>query len=151
MDPIVSSIVAAVTAGAVAAGKDVASSAVKDAYGGLKQILTDAYKATFFPGLEKNPTSQSIEGYAAEEIANSDAAKDEKVKKAAEKLLDEIERDTALHSALEKVGTVIRDLRAKRSIIIEQIDSSGGTLVENLTAEDGDINLGKITSGSGGK
>ncbi len=149
MDPIVSSIVAAVTAGAVAASKDVASGAVKDAYNGLKTILTDTYKAAFFPSLEKNPDSKNARGSAAEEIEDSDAQKDAKVIEAAAKVIEEIEKHTALHSALEEGGIVVKNLSSERSIILGKIKAERGVVVDNLKAGH-DIKIDEITSGNSG-
>jgi hypothetical protein len=46
MEPVITTIVAALVAGATAATKDVATQAIKDAYHGLKGLVTGKYAGT---------------------------------------------------------------------------------------------------------
>ncbi len=73
MDPITISIVTALAAGAVAGAKDIATSAVKDAYTGLKQVIHDRYRkaAPFVEAVEANPTSKPEQQDLANQLHQS--------------------------------------------------------------------------------
>ena len=70
MEPITVSIVAALAAGAVAATKEVATSAVKDAYAGLKRLIVDRYKKAgpFVEAIEADPTSKPEQEVLAKQL-----------------------------------------------------------------------------------
>jgi hypothetical protein len=92
MDPI-TLITTALVAGAVAASKDVAAQAVKDAYAGLKALIvrkfgdkSDAEDA--MAAVEKRPDSEARQAMLAEELSMAKAAEDAEVLKQAQALLD---------------------------------------------------------------
>jgi hypothetical protein len=100
MDPV-SLIVAALVAGAAAGGKDVASSAVKDAYNGLKALLVKRFrkKAASQPSataidpvavLEAHETEPSRwTGSLEDALRDSAADRDEQILAAAKALLEQ--------------------------------------------------------------
>ena len=97
MDPFTVSIVSALAAGAVAAAKDVATSAVKDAYAGLKRIIADRYQsAEPFAAAVEEAAKEDFDSRAeqmvlAKKLANAGAASDEDLKIAAQALLEAVE------------------------------------------------------------
>jgi hypothetical protein len=92
MDPL-TLIVTAVTAGAVAASKDVAAQAVKDGYAALKTLLVrkfgqEADVAGAIEGVEKKPDSEARQAVLKEELETARAAQDADLVQQAQALLD---------------------------------------------------------------
>jgi len=92
MDPI-TIIVTAVTAGAVAASKDVAAQAVKDGYAALKALIVHKFGqkvdvADAVEGVEKKPDSQARQAVLKEELEAAGATQDTEVVQQAQVLLD---------------------------------------------------------------
>ena len=96
MDPITSAIVAALAAPA----KDVVSSAVKDAYAGLKGLIARKFGATSavtksVEDLEANPTSKGQAMVLSERVAEAKAAADAEIMQAVKKLVEELAKARA--------------------------------------------------------
>jgi hypothetical protein len=70
MDPV-SAILGALVAGASAAGAEVGSAALKDAYQGLKTVLTDTYAFVSTKLLEKKPLDPAFQEAVRSELAAS--------------------------------------------------------------------------------
>jgi hypothetical protein len=70
MDPV-SAILGALVAGASAAGAEVGSAALKDAYLGLKTVLTDTYAFVSTKLLEKKPADPGFQEAVRSELAAS--------------------------------------------------------------------------------
>ena len=103
MDPI-TLITTALVAGAVAASKDVAKQAVKDAYAGLKALIvrkfgdkSDAEDA--MAAVEKKPDSGGRQAMLAEELEAAQAAQDDEVLKQAQAFLDMLEDAKSVDAA----------------------------------------------------
>src|SRR5262249_16208037 len=71
---IITPLIAAVVAGAIAASRDAASQAVKDAYVGLKHLLMEGYKIASVSLLDKNPTSPTYKKAVEEEVKSAPTA-----------------------------------------------------------------------------
>jgi hypothetical protein len=129
MEPITVTVVSALVAGAAAAAGEVATAAIKDAYAGLKALITDRYEkaAPFVEAVEADPASQPEQTVLGKQLEQVGAAEDDQLKTAAQALLDAVEKlktnpDAAalfdfgvLHRArnveledIETVGTVFR-------------------------------------------
>ncbi len=88
MDPV-TLIVTAVTAGAVAASKDVAAQAVKDGYAALKALIVRQFgQKVDVVALEKDPDSEARQAVLKEELETAGAAQDAEVVQQAQALLD---------------------------------------------------------------
>jgi hypothetical protein len=129
MDPITTAIVAAVPA--IAAG--LVTDAVKDAYAGLKAILTRKWGAASAVGkalgeLEAHPDSQPCKTMLQKEISRSKANDDVEVLRAVEKLVD----------ALKAAGATTHDG--------SNVAISGGTVQGIVGAHN--VNVGTISFGS---
>ena len=97
MDPL-TVIITAAAMGAAAAAKDVAGSAVKAAYTGLKRLITDAYGhkgdvSTALAQLEAKPDSEGRKGTLKEELQAAGAGRDKKLLQAARALLAKADPD----------------------------------------------------------
>jgi len=92
MDPV-TIIVAALVAGAAAAGKDVAAQAVKDGYAALKALIvrkfgSKADVADAVKAVEKKPASEGRKKTLQEELETAEAGQDAQVVQQAQALLD---------------------------------------------------------------
>jgi len=108
VDPL-SLIVSALVAGAAAAGKDVTSNAIKDAYKGLKKLLTERFH---HKGANQAPTSGST---AVDPVAVLEA--------------HEAKPDTwaaPLHDALSATGADRdQEILAAAQALLDQVDPQG--------------------------
>lgn len=95
MDPISTSIVAALTAGAISGATKAGEQAISDAYNGLKELLKKKLGAKSkvvkaVKELEANPKSEARKAVVKEEVAVAKADKDKDLIKAAQSLLKTI-------------------------------------------------------------
>jgi hypothetical protein len=135
VEPVIVTIVNALAAGAAAAAKDVATSAIKDAYAGLKRLIVNGYGSTrqAVDLVAGNPASEACQAVLAEELEKTGAAQDEALKAAAQVLLDGLAslRWEPRAAAMFDFGR----LRAARNFELEDIET-GGTV---LRAEQADF------------
>jgi hypothetical protein len=125
MEPFSSLLVGALTAGAAAFAKDVASDGVKDAYLALKALLIDTYKFVSVELLESAPGNQAFQKAAEAEAKQKDGlAADAQV----------INRTAALQDALLNVplatlqawGVDVQQIKAGRDAIFRNVSGSTG-------------------------
>lgn len=137
MEPITATIVAAIAGGAAAAAKDVATSAVKDAYLAVKHLITERYKkaAPFVEAVESNPTSEPEQKVLANQLAS--AAADPDMKQAALALIDALEelRGDSRASAVLDFGK----LKAARGFKLTDIEFAGTLLRADEAEFQGDF------------
>jgi hypothetical protein len=138
MDPTIT-IMTAIVAGAAAASKDVAAQAVKDAYAGLKNLITRKFgdKAdveSAIQGVEKKPASESRKGVLQEELEEAQAGQANDVVEQAKALLALIEQHTKdeYRAELEGSGAIAQGAGAQaageRGVIISG-DAKGSTII----------------------
>ncbi len=103
MDPV-SMIAIALATGAAAALKPTAEQAVKDAYAGLKELITRKFGvssevAKAVEGVETKPDSAGRQTTLKEELSTANVAQDQAILQAAQRLLDLIQAhpDGAAH------------------------------------------------------
>jgi len=108
MDPV-TLIVAALTAGAVAAAKDVTTQAIKDAYTGLKSLILEKFSqkpavTVAVQRLEEKPESKIRQDGAKEDLQDAGAGQDKEIAAQANALLDLLKQAGQLgggaHSAI---------------------------------------------------
>ena len=119
MDPL-STIVAAVVAGAATGLGAVAAEAVKDAYAGLRKLIVDRYAdrgdvADALDKVEARPDSQARQAMLREELAAAGAEKDAELLTAAQALLAKIGPDSA-----SKGSTIIQQQAGDNAVQIAQ-------------------------------
>lgn len=119
MDPVTAAVVAAIAAGAVAGVKDTAAQAVKDAYAGLKSLISRKYKGVDVSGVERKPDSDSKKASLAEDLQDAGAAGDAELAAAAVVVLEALQQH-----APHVIGVDIRDHIAE-ALKITDIDSTG--------------------------
>ncbi|WP_328392836.1 hypothetical protein [Nocardia sp. NBC_00416] len=76
MDPVTAVVVSAIAAGAAAGVSDTAAQMVKDAYRGLKDLLSRKYEQVDVSGLERKPDSEVKKQSLAEDLDDAGAAGD---------------------------------------------------------------------------
>ena len=137
--PVTVTIVAALVAGAAAAAKDVASAAIKDAYAGLKRLISDRYQKAgpFVEAVEVDPSSKPEQQVLAKRLDQEGAGADADLKKLARQLLATVEQ-----LRQEPQATVLFDfdrLRAARNFELEDIQSIGTVLRAKDATFEGDF------------
>jgi hypothetical protein len=128
MDPVTVTIVSALAAGAAAAAKDVATSAIKDSYAGLKRLIADRYElaAPSADDVEKVPDSSARQEVLAEKLGEAGASGDEELKSAAQALLDAV--DTLRSEPRAAAMFDFDKLRAAKNFELQDIVATGTVL-----------------------
>jgi hypothetical protein len=144
MDPITVTIVSAVAAGAAAGASEVATSAIKDAYAGLKRLIADGYRnvAPFVDAVEADPASKPEQTVLAKQLDQAGAAKDDGLKAAAQTLLDAIEklRTKPEAAALFDFGVLHR----ARNVELQDIEALGTVFRAREATLEGDFKAKSI-------
>jgi hypothetical protein len=142
MDPFFVSIVTALSAGALAAAKDVATSAVKDAYQGLKKLVTDRYQhaAPAVAAVEAHPDSEQKQKDLAVQLSAAAPAPDpEQIKAMTQKLLQAIEDLRREAPAQTEAMFDFKKLRAAKNFELSDIEFSGTILRADEANFEGDF------------
>jgi UDP-N-acetylmuramyl pentapeptide synthase len=146
MDPI-SAITAALIAGATAAASDTASTAVKDAYQGLKKLLVDGYNFASTALLDKKPKSEVTESAVSAELKETPKVADDKAILEATRALQEA-LSRAAPAQLAAWGVDIKTIEAGQNFIAERISGTGGGVRGDKITAKGDVRLSDIMGGS---
>jgi hypothetical protein len=147
VDPI-SLIVAAVAAGAAAGLKDSAADAVKQAYAGLKRLLSERHGVDVV-AVERKPDSEAKQASLKEDLSDAGAADDVELRDAARRLIEAVaEHDPA---AARAVGVDLEDVSAA-FIRIGDVDVQGAAtgLRGRRVNVAGGIQVGDIRADAGG-
>ena len=139
MDPTIATIVTAIVAGAAAASKDVAAQVVKDAYAGLKTLITGKFGdktdvESAIQGVEKKPASESRKGVLQEELEDAQAGEAKDVVEQAQALLELLKEhgEVTYRAELKGSGAIAQGPGAQaageRGVIIGG-DAQGSTII----------------------
>lgn len=132
MEPI-TFIIAAVTAGIVAAARPVAEAVVKDTYRGLRQLIIDKYQErknlkTAWQGVENDVQNELWQQMLAKELKEAGADRDPDVLKAAQALNHLLaEQDP---QAYGEIKVDVKTIRAAAGSIIVESEAGGPGQVE---------------------
>jgi hypothetical protein len=144
MESITTTIVAALVAGAVAAAKDVATSAIIDAYQGLKRLITVRYSGASeaIAAVEARPDSDEERVALAKRLESVGVAGDADLKAAAQVLLDAVEE-------LREVGAAaplfdFDRLRVVRNVELSDIEALGPVFKARDAEIDGDFKVSGV-------
>jgi hypothetical protein len=143
MDPI-SVIVTALVTGASAALKDTASTAIKDAYAGLKDLLSRRHASVDVEVVEKHPDSESRQKVLSEKLSLAGAGSDPELLTKAQDLLEAIERQSP--AELAATGVDLDRVKAA-NIRAKEIVASGTAFRARDVEASGDIDLGTVRAG----
>jgi hypothetical protein len=135
MDPISAAIITAIAAGATAAMTDVSATAVKDAYNGLKELISRKFTSVDLAALERKPDSESRQAVLADELAEIRADQDDellaKVAELQAALKDHPPRDESGHPLInlekfEAASFVIKEAVRDRQMLRAKDTKIGG-------------------------
>ena len=141
MDPL-TIIVTAVVTGAALSLKDVAGTAVKDAYTGLKTLIIRKYgnqgdTADALEKVEAKPESEGRKLTLKEELESTDAAQDQELLDAAQKLLE------AAKSASSQQGKQGINITGEKNKVTQVSLQAGDNALQVGVARDVDVNKPK--------
>src|SRR5262249_45942779 len=143
MDPL-TSIVAALAAGAAAALQSTVEQAIKDGYAALKGLIQRKYAQVSLDQLEANPGSKSRRGVVEEDLKAAGADTDAEVLKHAQALLEAIQRQGP--KAAAAIGVDLKDIEGA-SLAIRRVTAAGaGVKVEGAKLS-GDITIEDVQAG----
>jgi hypothetical protein len=147
MDPILTTIIGALAAGAVAKGKEIASQAVTDAYDALKTLIVHKLgKAGAVQSVEDEPESEAGHTALAEALAKKQLQSNVELQRSAQHL------DKALAEAKEAgvpgAGDIeIGQVRGKVNATVRDLVASGRIKLDAIIAETGDATVEELRAG----
>ena len=144
MDPV-TLIVTAVALGASAGLTEAASTAVRDAYAGLKTLLTG--RQVDVSGVERKPDSAAQRAALREDLTDAAGATDDEVLAAAQRVTDAVATDAP--DAARVVGVMLRDVQAE-FLRIRSVTSTGDGLTAEQARFTGGIDIGDVHAGEQG-
>ena len=145
MDPV-TLIVTALAAGASAALKSTAESAVKDAYEGLKRLIFKRYRDVDVAPVEKRPESEAKRDSLAEDLAAAGASEDGELLAGAQQLIEAVRAHDA--GAGAAIGVDLEQVEAEFLKISDVSASGTGVRVRHGTFSGG-IDISGVDAGSG--
>jgi hypothetical protein len=144
VDPV-TLIVTAVALGASAGLTDTASTAIRDAYTGLKALLTR--RRVDVSGVEARPESAAQQAALTETLAGNDVATDDEVLSAAQELIDAVAAEAP--EAARVMGIALRDVQAE-FLRVRSVTSSGDGMAVEKGRFTGGIDIGEVRAGDTG-
>ncbi|MCI5223306.1 MAG: hypothetical protein D3924_11680 [Candidatus Electrothrix sp. AR4] len=129
MEPVITTIAAAVALGAAAGLKDTASKAVTDTYAGLKKLIQDRYKKNedvtdAVDYLVKKPEAEGRQQELAKALEGAGAEADQDLARSAEQVLVAVEEHSP--EAVSGIGMDIGKLKAARLDVNNVLAAAGG-------------------------
>jgi hypothetical protein len=125
MEPVTTTIVAALIAGAVAASKDVATTAIKDSYQGLKRLISDRYTgaSNAVAKVAAKPGSKEDQAELAKQLEHAGVSDDAELTACAQKLLDAISELKSNAAAAPLFD--FKALEVARDLKLDNIEAAG--------------------------
>ena len=147
LEPITTTIVAALVAGAEAGATVVATQAITDSYNALKAAIAGKFSAIDIVAFEKKPNSEARQEVLAEELEEAGADKDEELKAKAVALIDAVEdlRSHPKAAALFDFGK----LRAAKNFELTDIKTISTVLRADEAIFEGDFKASNIEQTGG--
>ena len=143
MDPV-TLIVLALAAGIAAGAKSTAESAVKDAYDGVKSILKRKYNPPSLGSLEAKPESELKQASLREDLAETEAGKDEELLRKVDELVETLKSQQG--EVKEIIGIDIEEIKAE-SLKIQKVISEGSGIQIKKSEFKGNIDIGEVNAG----
>ena len=146
MEPI-TIIVTAIALGAAAGLKQTTENAVKDVYAELKNYIKEKYSTVSIELIEKEPKSKFRQKVVKEDLAKTDANKDENLLRYAQAVLDDIHKHDP--ETADEIGINLEDIKGA-SLKIEDIIATGiGVNIKHGELK-GDIEIKNVRAGNRG-
>ena len=136
MEPFIASLVASLAAGAIAASKDVASSAVKNGYGAIKRLLIQRYGTLDIDSLEQDPKNAQILADLAQAAENSDISSDLQISTLIEKFKTALKENAELSP---EIGVELSDIKVGKAKIADVLGFEKGVVISGATIDELDL------------
>jgi hypothetical protein len=147
MDPI-TVIVSAIAVGATTGFTETATTAVKDAYAGLKRLITDRYDDIDLGPVERKPDSEGRRLTLREDLEAAGAQDDDDLVVAARELIAAVR---AQNGSVDRiVGIDLAEIEAA-SLNIGKVRSTGDGVRVKGGKFSGDVNIDDVRAGSRGR
>jgi uncharacterized protein YbjQ (UPF0145 family) len=140
-------IVMALAAGAAAGLKETASSAVKDAYAGVRRLIGERYGGVDLEPLEQKPASEAKQASVAEDLEEAGAGSDQELLDQVRKLVAAVEEHDP--GAAAAVGVDLEKVKAA-SLHIEGVAAEGTGVRVRESEFAGDVDIRDVRAGPGG-
>jgi hypothetical protein len=137
MEPFTASLVGALAAGAVAAAKDTATQAIKDAYGGIRRYIKDRYSMVPLEGLDREPTSKGQRLVLQEKLEEAGAASDPDLPKLLKQFVEALKSDAP--DAGKMVGVNLENIHAAIDVQIKRVGGEGPVKIADVGAGSGSV------------
>jgi len=139
MESFVASLVGALTAGAIAAAKDTAAQAIKDAYTGIRQYISDQYAKVRLDNLEEEPQSKGQQLVVQEKLEKAGAKDDAILLAHMAKLVEALKSQAP--DAAKAASVDLEEIRAAIDVQIRRVGEGGTVRMKNLEAHDGSVTI----------
>lgn len=151
MEPILTTILGALAAGAMAKAKDVASQAVTEAYEGLKTlIIRKLGKGGAVQSVEDEPESDSAHATLAEALAKKALQSDTELEDKARQLDKAIAEAKA--AGVPGAGDIeIGTVRGRVNATVKNLVATGRIKLDSVIAETGDATVDNLYAGGSEK
>jgi hypothetical protein len=146
MEPFIASLVGALAAGAIAAARDTATQAIKDAYDGIRQYIKDHYAAVRLDNLEEEPQSKGQQLVAQESLERAGAKNDPVLPELLAKLVDTITSEAP--DAARMAGVDLEDIRGATGVQIKRVGQGTPVRMKRVEARMGSIVIEDVGSQS---
>ena len=137
MEPFITSVVAALAAGAVAAAKDTASQVIKDTYASVRHYISSHYAKVELTGLEQEPDSKGQRLVVEEKLAKEDLAQDSNLPKLIADLLEALKNQAP--DAAKTAGVDLDTISAAVDVQIRRVGAGGAVKIKGVTAGTGSV------------
>ncbi|MGW1887392.1 hypothetical protein [Streptomyces sp. NPDC001970] len=144
MDPV-TVIVSAIALGAVAGVQESAAGAVRDAYQGLKRLISERYgSAVDVIPVERRPESEAKRASLEEDLTAAGAAEDAELLDAARHLIEQVKNHQS--TAAPAVGIDLERIEAA-ALSIDTIEASGTGVRVRQGKFTGDVTIANVRAG----
>ena len=137
MKSFTASLVGALAAGAIAATKDTATQAIKDAYAGIRKYLKDHYASVQLDGLDTEPKSKGQQLVVQEKLGEAGADKDPELPKLLKQFVEALKSQAP--DAGKAVGVDLENIRAAIDIQIKRVGGKGPVKIKDVGARSGSV------------
>lgn len=146
MDPL-TVVVAAIALGAQEGVRETVATAVKDAYAGLKRLITDRYKGVDPTAVESKPNSEAKRASLEEDLKDAGAEQDADLLAAAKAVIEAVRADNP--QAGEPIGVDLERIEAE-ALRIQNVQSTGAGVRVRDAKVAGAIDISGVSSGQTG-
>jgi hypothetical protein len=148
MEPVLTTVVTALVAGAAAKAKDVASEAVADAYAGLKAVVVRKLgKVGAVQSVEDDPDSEPARAALAEALAKREVAGDRQLEILAGRIVQALAETRAQTRA--GMGDIeVETIRGAVNVVVENLVATGRISLGPIISQAGDLRLSGLSAGT---